>query len=133
MQVEVSEEGLGKHFDKLSDGLQRTIKECVPPKKPFKFDGRKASTRTKTFYDQHIRDFNAGRKIRSKDRKTWNRVLNVARNSADCGAIESAYTWNNRSSSACSFMAISTPHSWRRTYNFLCHDLFATRRRIYTY
>ena len=70
MRVEVSQQGLTEHLDKMSNCMLETIKEVVPPtKKRLKFDGRKASAQTRALYTQRIRDFNTKRKILKPERK----------------------------------------------------------------
>ena len=70
MRVEISEQGLGVHFERMTDCIQQTIKAVVPPKKRIKFDGRKASEQTRTLYAERIRDFNSRRtKIKKSERK----------------------------------------------------------------
>ena len=77
-QVEVNEQKMGEHYDRLTDSIQATIKEIVPPRKKQKFNGREVSAETRRLYDLRVRDFASGRKITKSDRDAWNRTLNKA-------------------------------------------------------
>ena len=75
-RVEVDEDAMGEHYDRVTKSVHQTIKEVVPPKKKFKFNGREVSAETKRLYDLCVRDFASGRKITKTDRDAWNRTLN---------------------------------------------------------
>ena len=66
---------MGAHYDRFAQCIRQTIKEVVPPRKKIKFNGHTIAEKTRALYNERIRDFNSGRKITSKDRAAWNRVL----------------------------------------------------------
>ena len=76
--IEICEQGMGDHYDRLVASIQETVKEVVPPRKPHKFNGREVSAETKRLYDLRVRDFASGRTITKSDRDAWNRTLNKA-------------------------------------------------------
>ena len=75
MKVEVSQEGMTKHLDRLNKGIKHAIETTVPKKEKIKFDGRQASAKTKALFEQRIRDYGSGREIKKSDRMAWNSVL----------------------------------------------------------
>ena len=77
-RVEVDDDEMGSHYDRMADSIQQTVKEVVPPRKKFKFNGREVSAETKRLYDLRVRDFASGRAITKSDRDAWNRTLNGA-------------------------------------------------------
>ena len=85
--MEISQSGMGAHYDRLTEQVSETVKEVVPPKKPLKFNGHKASATTKRLYDLRVHDFGSGRNIKS-DRAVWNETLNVA-------ALKDYKDWEN--------------------------------------
>ena len=75
---------MGEHYDRVTKCINETIRDTIPPKKPWSIQllyncttcfGRKVSTETKRLYDLHIRDFASDRKIDKSDRTSWNRIL----------------------------------------------------------
>ena len=58
--VEINEQEMGSHYDRMTRSITETIKEVVPPKKPKKFNGRKVSEKTKRLYELRVRDFASG-------------------------------------------------------------------------
>ena len=76
--VEVTEQEMGAHYDRLTNCINETVKEVVSPKTQKKFNGRKASAKTKRLYELRTRDFASGREIKKSDRDAWNKTLNKA-------------------------------------------------------
>ena len=77
-RIETNETEMGLHYDRLTDCIQATVKEVVPPRKKVKYNGREVSAETQRLYDLRVRDFASGRKITKNDRDAWNRTLNKA-------------------------------------------------------
>ena len=76
--VEVIEQEMGAHYDRLTSCIAETVKEVVPAKTGKKINGRKVSAKTKRLYELRTRDFASGREIKKSDRDAWNRTLNKA-------------------------------------------------------
>ena len=76
--VEVTAPQMEKQYDRLTAGFRHAIETAVPKRKKVKFDGRKASAKTKALFEQRIRDYSTGRKITKSDRKAWNKVISAA-------------------------------------------------------
>ena len=76
--VEINEQEMGSHYDRMTRSITETIKEVVSVKETKIFNGRKVSEKTKRLCELRVRDFASGRQINKSDRDTWNRTLNNA-------------------------------------------------------
>ena len=75
-RVEVTEQEMESHYDRLTESVRETIKEVVPPKAKTKYNCRTVSAKTKRLYELRVRDFASGREIKKSDnREAWNRTL----------------------------------------------------------
>ena len=73
--IEITEQEMGAHYDRLTKCIHDTIQEVVPPRKNIKYNGRKVSAESRRLYDLRVRDFASGREITKSDRDSWNKVL----------------------------------------------------------